>query len=118
MTKADETVELKPPTKEEIAAAKLVLAKVNTLAQAQVASQGFRIGRYSKVIAAIAGNVVAIALAWLALQFPAIAECRVGPDGTDACTILGVTQAQITGALMLLVNTYFVYQAPANDPPA
>lgn len=80
---------------------------------------GFSLGRYSKLIAAVAGNVVAIAIAWLAVQFPQIATCTLGPDGTDACTVFGMfTQAQITAALMVLVNTYFVYQAPANDPPA
>lgn len=81
-------------------------------------NSGFQIGRYSKLIAAVAGNAIAIGIAWLAVQFPQIATCTIGPDGTDACVVLGFTQAQITGALMLLVNTYFVYQAPANDPPA
>jgi hypothetical protein len=76
------------------------------------------LGRYSKLIGAIVGNVIAIALAWMAVQFPSIAQCTVGPDGTDACTVLGFTQAQITGALMLLVNSFFVYAFPANKPPA
>lgn len=81
-------------------------------------NNGVQIGRYSKVIAAFAGNVIAIALAWLAVQFPAIAQCGIGADGLEFCSIAGFTQAQITGALMLLINTYFVYQSPANDPPA
>lgn len=82
-------------------------------------NNGFQLGRYAKVIAAITGNVIAIALAWIAVQFPQIATCAPGPDGVDACTVFGMfTQAQITGALMLLINTYFVYQGPANDPPA
>lgn len=77
------------------------------------------LGKYSKLIAALAGNVIAIFLAWLAVQFPQIATCGVGPDGVDACTVFGMfTQAQITGALMLLINSYFVYQAPANNPPS
>lgn len=77
------------------------------------------LGRYSKLIGAIAGNLVAFFLAWLAVQFPAIATCTVGPDGTDACTVFGMfTQAQITGALVLAINSYFVYQFPANKPPA
>jgi hypothetical protein len=75
-------------------------------------------GRYSKLVGAVVGNVIAIALAWLAVQFPSIAQCSIGPDGTDACTIIGFTQAQITAALMLLINSYFVYQFPANKPPA
>lgn len=76
------------------------------------------LGRYSKLIAAIVGNVVAIALAWMAVQFPAIAECSIGPEGTDACTVAGFTQAQITAALMMLVNSAFVYWFPPNKPPA
>ena len=76
-------------------------------------------GSYSKLIGALAGNIVAIALAWLAVQFPAIATCTIGPDGTDACTLFGTfTQAQITGFLMLIFNSAFVYMFPANKPPA
>ena len=75
-------------------------------------------GRYSKLIGAIVGNIVAIFLAWAAVQFPSIAECRMGPDMTDACTIAGFTQAQITAALMALFNSVFVYAFPANKPPA
>lgn len=76
------------------------------------------LGRYSKLIGAIVGNIVAFALAWLAVQFPGIAECSIGPDGTDACTVAGFSQAQITAALVLLVNSYTVYAFPANKPPA
>lgn len=76
------------------------------------------LGKYSKLIAALAGNIIAILLAWLAVQFPQIASCSIGPDGTDACTVFGMfTQAQITAALMVLINSYFVWQAPANNPP-
>lgn len=76
------------------------------------------LGPYSKLIGALVGNVVAIAVAWLAVQFPAMAECTIGPDGTDACTVLGFTQAQITAALMTAFNMIFVYSFPANRPPA
>jgi hypothetical protein len=76
------------------------------------------LGPYSKLIGAIVGNVVAIALAWLAVQFPAIAQCVPGPDGTDACTVFNFTQAQITGFLMLVFNSALVYAFPANRPPA
>lgn len=77
------------------------------------------LGKYSKLIAALAGNVIAIFLAWLAVQFPQIATCSIGPDGTDACSLFGMfSQAQITAALMLLINSYFVYQSPPNNPPA
>ncbi len=76
------------------------------------------LGRYSKLIGALIGNVVAIALAWLAMQFPSIAQCTVGPEGTDACTVMGFTQAQITAALMTAFNMLLVYWFPANRPPA
>ena len=76
------------------------------------------LGRYSKLIGALAGNVVAIALAWMAVQFPSIAECTIGPEGTDACTVMGFTQAQITAALMTAFNMLLVYAFPANRPPA
>lgn len=76
------------------------------------------LGRYSKLIGALLGNVVAVFLAWAAVQFPGMAECRIGPDMTSACTILGITQAQITGFLMAAFNMAFVYAFPANKPPA
>lgn len=76
------------------------------------------LGNYSKLIAGILGNLVGIAIAWAAMQFPSIATCTVGPEGTEACAILGFSQVQITGALMLLVNAVFTYQSPANKPPA
>lgn len=76
------------------------------------------LGRYSKLIGALVGNVVAIAIAWMAVQFPSVADCTIGPDGTDACTVLGWTQAQVTAALMTAFNMVFVYAFPANRPPA
>lgn len=75
------------------------------------------LGPYSKLIGAIVGNLVAIFLAWLAVQFPSIAECRL-IETTEVCTVLGFSQAQITGALMMIFNSVFVYQFPANRPPA
>ncbi len=76
------------------------------------------LGRYSKLIGAVLGNVVAILLAWLATQSWSGATCTIGPDGTDACVLFGFTQAQITAALMTAVNAIFVYAFPANKPPA
>lgn len=79
--------------------------------------------RYSKLIAAIAGNVVAIGLAWIAVQFPGVADCVAVPadalqaaDFDQVCTVLGFSQAQITGGLMFAVNTAFVYFFPPNKP--
>lgn len=80
---------------------------------------------YSKFIAAIAGNTVAILLAWLAVQFPGVADCTAIPadalqaaDFDQVCTVLGFSQAQITGALMFIVNSAFVWAFPANKPAA
>lgn len=98
---------------------KTVVKSVKLVEQPAGPRPFINLGRYSKLIAALAGNVIAIGIAWLAVQFPQIATCTIGPDGTDACTVFGMfTQAQITGALMLLLNSYFVYQAPANNPPS
>ncbi len=63
---------------------------------------------YSKLIAALLGNVVALVLAWAATK--GIGACT--PDGV--CTVLGLSQLEITAALVLLVNAVFVHQAPAN----
>lgn len=70
--------------------------------------------RYSKLIAALLGNAVAILLAYLATNWPAIATCGV-VDGVEACNVLGFSQAQITAALMLAVNSLAVYAAPKNS---
>lgn len=79
------------------------------------------LGRYSKLIGAIVGNVVAIAVAYVAMQFPGIAECVPAPAeaaADEVCTVLGFSQTQITAGLMMVVNAAFVYQSPANKPPA
>lgn len=81
--------------------------------------------RYSKLIAAIAGNIVAILIAWLAVQFPGVADCTAVPadalqaaDFDQVCTVLGFSQAQITGGLMFAINSLFVYAFPPNRPAA
>lgn len=74
------------------------------------------LGNYSKLIGAIVGNVVAIVLVYLAAQ--GLATCTAGPDGTTACAIYGFSQAQITAAVIAVVNTVFVYAFPPNRPPA
>lgn len=76
------------------------------------------LGNVSKLVGAGLGNIVAIFLSWLAVQFPSISECTVGADGVQLCTVLGFTQAQITAALMTLFNMAFVYYFPPNKPPA
>lgn len=74
------------------------------------------LSNYSKLIGALTGNLIAIVLVWAAVQFPSIAECSVGPEGTEACSILGFSQAQITAAVLTLLNSFFVWRAPANKP--
>jgi hypothetical protein len=76
-------------------------------------------GRFSKLIGAIAGNAVGILLVWLAMKVPALAECKVvaGVDA-EACTLLGFTQTEVTGAVLAVLNSAFVYFFPANKPPA
>jgi hypothetical protein len=76
------------------------------------------LGRYSKLIGAVLGNIVAIVIAYLATKEWAGATCTLGPDGTEACVLLGFTQAQITATLMTGVNALFVYAFPANRPAA
>lgn len=80
-------------------------------------------GRYSKLIAAVVGNLVAILVAWLATSIPAVAECAPAPDAVadaaaEVCTVLGFSQTQITAFLMTAVNAAFVYFFPPNSPPA
>lgn len=75
--------------------------------------------KYNKLIAAVVGNVVAILIAWLAIQFPAFAECTAAPAELDidqVCTVFGFSQAQVTAALMLVVNAIFVERWAANTP--
>lgn len=66
---------------------------------------------YNKLIAAVVGNVVGLVLAWLATQWPAIAECSAA---TEVCTVLGLSQTQITAALMMIINAVMVHQWAAN----
>ena len=82
-----------------------------------------KLGNYSKLIAGILGNVVAIAIAYAATSFPAVAECVPAPAAVaeaaeEICTLMGFTQTQITVALMVIVNAIFIERAPANKPPA
>lgn len=75
-------------------------------------------GSYSKLIAAVLGNVIAIVIAYLAGK--GLATCVPGatPDADQVCTVAGWTTGQITAGLMTVVNAAFVYLFPANKPPA
>lgn len=74
-------------------------------------------GRYSKLIGALVGNLVAVLLAFVATRWTGVAECTV-VDEVQTCTAFGFSQTQITAALMTAVNAAFVYFFPANKPPA
>lgn len=73
-------------------------------------------GNYNKLAFALIGNVVAMLLVWLGTK--GIAECVPGPTNAldQICTIAGFTTAQITGAVLTVVNAAFVYLAPKNKP--
>lgn len=75
-------------------------------------------GSYSKLIGAFLGNVIAIAIVWLASK--GLATCVPGatPDVDQVCTVAGFTTGQITAAVMALFNMAFVYIFPANKPAA
>lgn len=72
------------------------------------------LGNYSKLIGAVLGNIVAIVVVYLGTK--GVAECVPGPtpDLDQICTLFGFTTAQITGAVLAVVNTAFVYFFPAN----
>lgn len=74
-------------------------------------------GRYSKLIAALVGNVVGFALVYTATNWPAVATCGV-VDGVETCTVLGYGQAELTGFVMVAINALLVYAFPPNKPPA
>lgn len=63
---------------------------------------------YSKLIAALLGNVIAIVMVYGATK--GFGSC----DLMGNCSLLGFTTTQIQGAAVLLVNSIFVHQAPAN----
>lgn len=73
-------------------------------------------GNYSKLIAALAGNLVAVVLLWLSFQIPGIVECAAvaDPELPDACTVFGFEQAQITAAVIAILNSAFVFFFPPN----
>lgn len=73
-------------------------------------------GNYSKLAGAIIGNIVAILAVWLATR--GMAECvpAASPDLDQVCTIFGFTTAQITAAVLSVLNTGFVYFFPPNRP--
>jgi hypothetical protein len=71
--------------------------------------------QYSKLIGALVGNLVAILLAYIATKWTGVAECTI-VDQVQTCTAFGFSQAQITGALMMGINSFFVWWFPPNKP--
>lgn len=66
---------------------------------------------YNKLWGALVGNVVALLIVWAAST--GLAEC-VEVGVVETCSVFGFTTAQLTGAVMLLFNSFFVYIFPAN----
>lgn len=72
-------------------------------------------GNYSKLIGAVVGNIVGLLFVWAASA--GFGECTMPADGAEqVCTVLGFTTAQVTGAVMFLINSAFVFFFPANKP--
>lgn len=67
---------------------------------------------YSKLIASVIGSVVAMVLVYLAGK--GIATCTAAPDGTQACTIFGIADTQVTAAAVALISAVFVWLGPKN----
>lgn len=67
---------------------------------------------YNKGIAAVIGNVIGMFAVWLASVSP-LASCS-GEGDLQICTVLGMGTAQLTAAVMMLINTIAVVKGPAN----
>lgn len=78
--------------------------------------------KYSKLIAAILGNVIGMGVAVLFGWFATMGLATCVPDPAnlpqELCTVAGYSQTQITAVLMGIIMTYlnaqFVYSAPKN----
>lgn len=73
------------------------------------------IGRYSKLLGALTGNLVGILLVWAATR--GLAECRP-VSGAEVCEVFGFDQTELTAGILTVINSAFVYFFPANRPPA
>lgn len=68
-------------------------------------------GKYSKLIGAIAGNIVAMIFIYLGTK--GLAECSV-VNGEEICKVFGFSSTQVAVAVMGVINSYFVWQFTAN----
>lgn len=71
------------------------------------------LSRYNKLIAVVVGNAVGFALVWLATKTP-MAECAVVAAKTT-CTLLGLSQGELTGVVMALITSLAVAVGPKNS---
>ena len=73
-------------------------------------------GNYSKFVNGAIGLAVGAGLSYAASK--GLATCSAAADGSQACTIFGFTDAQITAAIMSIITLVFVHQSPPNTPPS
>lgn len=69
--------------------------------------------KYSKLIGTIIGSGVGVALSYLASR--GLATCSV-VDGTETCSLWGMSQAQITGFLVMAIASLGTWVSPPNSP--
>ena len=75
------------------------------------------LGNYSKLIAAVLGNIVGIAAVYLASK--GLATCATDAvTGVQSCSIAGMSTESITTTVMVVLNAAFVHWFPANKPSA
>lgn len=67
---------------------------------------------YSKLLGSIVGSVVAMVFVYLASK--GLATCSVAADGSQACSIFGFTDVQITAVAGAAVSALFVWAFPKN----
>lgn len=70
------------------------------------------LSRYSKVIAAVVGNLVGAALVWASFKTP-MAQCGL-VEAKQVCTLLGMGEGEITAIVLMIVNGLFVGFGPKN----
>lgn len=69
---------------------------------------------YNKLIAALVGNVVAMALIWASFKIPGIVTCT-DPVVASTCKVFGTFgMTEVTAVVMAIVNMVFVERWAAN----
>lgn len=67
--------------------------------------------KYSKLIAAIIAPLVGFLMAFLAAK--GFGECTI-VNGEDVCSVFGISQEVVTGAIVSALTALGVFAAPAN----